>query len=263
VIGPNIPNAQQPSAALTSRNTKSNQGLADSESQASSTLSLRRKQSKGNSTTNEKDPKSDTSESAVGELFQARIKADNKKRRREMVFVDQMDMRDPQMNAENAAPIFFNLRKQEEELGIKADYLTAVQLKSEVKDTSRAFLVEWIIDVHRKFRLMPESLYLTVLIVDRYLSLVQIKKSQLHILGLTSILVATKYEEIYPPSLQELLGVSENKFSRRDVINMEHDMLTTLEFAVQAPSAYRFLERYNKLCTAANDDQTFFFAQYI
>ena len=61
--------------------------------------------------------------------------------------------------------------------------------------------MEWIIDVHRKFRLMPESLYLTVLIVDRYLSIKQIKKSQLHILGLTSILVATKYEEIYPPSL--------------------------------------------------------------
>lgn len=101
---------------------------------------------------------------------------------------------------------------------------------------------------------MPESLYLTVLIVDRYLSLVQIKKSQLHILGLTSILVATKYEEIYPPSLQELLGVSENKFTRRDVINMEHDMLTNLQFSIQAPSAYRFLERYNKLCTAANDD---------
>jgi hypothetical protein len=76
------------------------------------------------------------------------------------------------MNAENAASIFFNLLKQEKELGIKADYLTTVQLKSEVKDTSRAFLVEWIIDVHRKFRLMPESLYLTVLIVDRYLSLV-------------------------------------------------------------------------------------------
>ena len=171
-----------------------------------------------------------------------------------MVFADQMDMRDPQMNAENAAPIFFNLRKQEEELGIKPDYLTSVQLKSEVKDTSRAFLVEWIIDVHRKFRLLPESLYLTVLIVDRYLSLVQIKKSQLHILGLTSILVATKYEEIYPPSLQELLGVSENKFTRRDVINMEHDMLTNLQFSIQAPSAYRFLERYNKLCTAANDE---------
>jgi len=44
----------------------------------------------------------------------------------------------------------------------------------------------------------------------------------LHILGLTAILIATKYEEIYPPSLQELLSVSENKFSRRDVIEMEH-----------------------------------------
>ena len=136
-------------------------------------------------------------------------------------------------------------------------------MKSEVKDTSRAFLVEWIIDVHRKFRLMPESLYLTVLIVDRYLSLVQIKKSQLHSLGLTAILIATKYAEIYPPSLQELLSVSENKFSRRDVIEMEHMMLSRLEFGVLAPSAYRFLERFSKLSTVAHDEQTFFFAQYI
>jgi cyclin B len=101
---------------------------------------------------------------------------------------------------------------------------------------------------------MPESLYLTVLIVDRYLSLVQIKKSQLHILGLTAILIATKYEEIYPPSLQELLSVSENKFSRRDVIEMEHMMLSKLEFGVLAPSSYRFLERFSKLCTVAHDE---------
>lgn len=122
-----------------------------------------------------------------------------------------------------------------------------------MKDTSRAFLVEWIIDVHRKFRLMPESLYLTVLIVDRYLSLVQIKKSQLHILGLTAILIATKYEEIYPPSLQELLTVSENKFSRLNVIDMEHQMLSKLEFSILAPSGYRFLERFAKLCSVAHD----------
>jgi cyclin B len=46
-----------------------------------------------------------------------------------------------------------------------------------VKDTSRGFLVEWIIDVHRKFRLLPETLYVTVSIIDRYLSKVQIKKA--------------------------------------------------------------------------------------
>ena len=81
------------------------------------------------------------------------------------------------MAADFASAIFENMRKAEMKLGIKPDYLQTVQVKSEVKDTSRAFLVEWIIDVHRKFRLMAESLYLVVLIVDRYLSLVQIKKS--------------------------------------------------------------------------------------
>jgi hypothetical protein len=76
----------------------------------------------------------------------------------------------------------------------------------------------------------------------------------LHILGLTAILIATKYEEIYPPSLQELLSVSENKFSRRDVIEMEHQMLSKLEFSILAPSAYRFLERFSKLSTVAHDE---------
>ena len=58
---------------------------------------------------------------------------------------------------------------------IDNDYLSKMQ--TEIKDTSRAFLVEWIIDVHRKFRLMPETLYVTVSIIDRYLSLEQIKKN--------------------------------------------------------------------------------------
>lgn len=97
-----------------------------------------------------------------------------------------------------------------------------------MKDTSRAFLVEWIIDVHRKFRLLPETLYVTVQLIDKYLSMKQIKKTQLHILGVTSLLIATKYEEIYPPELKDLLSVSENKFTRGEVLNMELDMLMVL-----------------------------------
>lgn len=58
---------------------------------------------------------------------------------------------------------------------IDNEYLKKVQ--TEIKDTSRGFLVEWIIDVHRKFRLLPETLYVTVSIIDRYLSLANTKKS--------------------------------------------------------------------------------------
>lgn len=180
-----------------------------------------------------------------------------------MIFADQMDFRNPQLASEFAPQIYLNMRKEETRLKVSPTYLKEVQQPNEVKDTSRAFLVEWIIDVHRKFRLVPETLYVTVFLIDRYLSLKQIRKNQLHILGVTSLLIATKYEEIYPPELKDLLSVSENKFTRAEVLEMEKDMLLTMQFDVTAPSAYRFLERFRKLTSTVNDSRVFFLAQYL
>ena len=87
-----------------------------------------------------------------------------------MVFADQLDLRDPQMVSEFAFDIYLNMKEVERLNIVSPDYLHKVQLPTEVKDTSRAFLVEWIIDVHRKFRLLPETLYVTVFLIDRYLS---------------------------------------------------------------------------------------------
>ena len=150
------------------------------------------------------------------------------------------------------------MRDLEPQYQIDNQYLQKKQ--TEIKDTSRAFLVEWIIDVHRKFRLMPETLYVTINIIDRYLSIQEIKKSQLHLLGVSALLISTKYEEIYPPELKDLLSVSENKFTKSEVLSMEFKILTTLEFNFLAPSALRFLERFRKLSNTASDDQIFFFA---
>jgi len=200
---------------------------------------------------------------AANETFKERIAQYKKQLSKQLIFSDSLDMRNPQMVAEMAPQIYNTMREQEIQFQVEPDYLSKVQLPTEVKDTSRAFLVEWIIDVHRKFRLLPETLYVTVFLIDRFLSLKQIKKSQLHILGVTSLLISTKYEEIYPPELKDLLSVSENKFSRAEVLAMERDMLSVLDFNMTHPSAYRFLERFKKLSSTANDDQVFYFAQYL
>lgn len=110
---------------------------------------------------------------------------------------------------------------------------------------------------------MSETLYVTINIVDRYLSLKQIKKAELHLLGVTALLISTKYEEIYPPELKDLLQVSENKFTKQEVLKMESKILSTLDFDFMYPSSLRFLERFRKLSTTASDDQIFYFAQYI
>ena len=79
-------------------------------------------------------------------------------------------------------------------------------------------------------------------------------------MGVASLLISTKYEEIYPPELRDLLAVSENKFTRDKVLSMEKDILNTLEFKITAPSAYRFLERFRRLSALFNEKEVFFFA---
>jgi len=69
-----------------------------------------------------------------------------------------------------------------------------------------------------------------------------------------ALLIATKYEEIYPPELKDLLSVSENKFTKEEVLKLEFDILTTLDFNFFVPSLLRFLQRYRKLSNTASDE---------
>lgn len=69
----------------------------------------------------------------------------------------------------------------------------------------------------------------------------KILKNQLHLLGVATLFLAAKYEEIYPPELRDFLAVSENKFTKKTVLQMEKDILHVLNFRITSPSAYRFL----------------------
>lgn len=109
--------------------------------------------------------------SAVSVNFKDRIAEYRKGLTKDMTFADQLDLKDAQFVTEYTAAIYKNMRQQELDTRIQHDYLQTVQLASEVKDTSRAFLVEWVIDVHRKFSLLPETLYCAVSLIDHFLSL--------------------------------------------------------------------------------------------
>lgn len=178
-----------------------------------------------------------------------------------MPLSDKLDFRDPQNVSEFTQGIYQNMLRDEVNGMVDHQYLQKVQ--TEIKDTSRAFLIEWIIDVHRKFRLLPEALYVTVFLLDQYMSKKAITKNQLQLLGVTTLWIAAKYEEIYPPELQDFLLVSENKFTVKEVIEMEKDILATLNFMITVPSAFRFLQRYRRLSGLLNNDEVFYFAWYI
>ena len=104
----------------------------------------------------------------VRQVFEDRIKKFNKDMKTGMILSDQLDYRDPQNLSEYAQEIYENMKSEEAMWMVDPEYLQKVQ--TEIKDTSRAFLIEWIIDVHRKFRLVPEALYVTQHIIDQFMS---------------------------------------------------------------------------------------------
>jgi len=65
-------------------------------------------------------------------------------------------------------------------------------------------LIDWLVEVHAKFKLRTETLYLTVNIIDRFLQERSLSRSKLQLLGCTGMLLASKYEEIYAPEVRDL-----------------------------------------------------------
>ncbi|KAI8010418.1 putative cyclin-B3-1 [Camellia lanceoleosa] len=100
--------------------------------------------------------------------------------------------------------------------------------------------------VHLKFDLMQETLYLTVTLLDQYLSLVTIKKNEMQLVGLTALLLASKYEDFWHPRVLDLISISVESYTRDQMLGMEKAMLKKLKFRLNAPTPYMFMLRFLK-----------------
>jgi cyclin B len=115
--------------------------------------------------------------------------------------------------------------------------------QKDINEKMRAILVDWLIEVHSKFNLREETLFLTINLIDRYLEKVQVPRSQLQLVGVTALNIASKYEEIYAPQIGDFAVITDKAVSKRDILQMEFSMITALDFNVNSHSSFRFLER--------------------
>ncbi|CAN8320794.1 unnamed protein product [Cochlearia groenlandica] len=119
------------------------------------------------------------------------------------------------------------------------DYIEKVQ--KDVTASMRGVLVDWLVEVSQEYKLLPETLYLTVSYIDRYLSLKTFKKQKLQLLGVSAMLIASKYEEISPPKVEDFCYITDNTFTKQDVVKMEADILLTLQFELGRPTISSFI----------------------
>lgn len=116
--------------------------------------------------------------------------------------------------------------------------------QDEINETMRMMLIDWLVEVHMKFRLEEETLFLCVNIIDRYLSVTNVERSKFQLVGVTALLLACKYEEIYPPLVKDCVYVTDRAYSRQDVLDMECEIFFNLDFNISTPTAYPFLQRF-------------------
>ncbi|KAL2454199.1 Cyclin-A3-2 [Abeliophyllum distichum] len=122
------------------------------------------------------------------------------------------------------------------------DYLEKVQ--KDVSTNMRGILVDWLAEVAEEYKLLPDTLYLTVSYIDRFLSMNAINRQRLQLLGVSSMLIASKYEEIRPPRVDDFCYITDNTYTKEEVVKMEADVLKSLNFEMGNPTVKTFVRRF-------------------
>ncbi|KAK8111297.1 G2/mitotic-specific cyclin-4 [Apiospora kogelbergensis] len=162
------------------------------------------------------------------------------KRTIEEIEEDQWDI---SMVAEYGDEIFEYMREMEIKLLPNPHYMDS---QTEIQWSMRGVLMDWVVQVHGRFGLLPETLFLTANYIDRFLSLKVVSLGKLQLVGATAIFIAAKYEEINCPSVQEIVYMVDSGYTVDEILKAERFMLSMLQFCLGWPGPMSFLRRISK-----------------
>ncbi|XP_071984263.1 G2/mitotic-specific cyclin-B1-like [Engystomops pustulosus] len=157
--------------------------------------------------------------------------------------VDADDDGNPMLCSEYVKDIYSYLRSLEDAQAVRPHYLQG----QEVTGNMRAILIDWLVQVQMKFRLLQETMFMTVGIIDRFLQENPVPKSQLQLVGVTAMFLAAKYEEMYPPEIGDFTFVTDHTYTKAQIREMEMKILRVLKFAIGRPLPLHFLRRASKI----------------
>lgn len=157
--------------------------------------------------------------------------------------LDTEDIDDPLMVAEYVHEIFDYMKELEITTMPNPDYM---KNQDELEWKMRGILVDWLLEVHTRFRLLPETLFLAVNIIDRFLSNKVVQLERLQLVGVTAMFIASKYEEVLSPHVQNFVHVADDGFPESEILTAERFMLATLNYDLSYPNPMNFLRRISK-----------------
>lgn len=156
---------------------------------------------------------------------------------------DAEDIDDPLMVAEYVVEIFQYMKKLEVTTQPNANYMDH---QEGLEWKMRGILIDWLIEVHTRFHLLPETLFLAVNIIDRFLSTKVVQLDRLQLVGVTGMFIASKYEEVISPNVANFRHVADDGFTEEEILSAERYVLTALNYDLSYPNPMNFLRRISK-----------------
>ncbi|KAL0958176.1 hypothetical protein HGRIS_000339 [Hohenbuehelia grisea] len=157
--------------------------------------------------------------------------------------LDADDADDPLMVSEYVVEIFEFLKETEKGTMPNANYMTS---QKELSWKMRGILTDWLVQVHARFRLLPETLFLCINIIDRFLSARVVSLAKYQLVGVTCMFIAAKFEEIVSPSVKHFLHCADSSYTETEILQAERYILKTLDYNLNYPNPVHFLRRISK-----------------
>ncbi|KAG8976692.1 G2/mitotic-specific cyclin [Tulasnella sp. 427] len=148
------------------------------------------------------------------------------------------------MVSEYASEIFEYLRKLEATILPDPDYM---KMQPELTWSTRGTLADWMLALHNSLKLLPETYWLAMNLLDRFLSRRSVALAKFQLLGVACHMAAAKYTEILAPTARQWVTSSDGSFTKRTLILAERYILKVLEFKVGSPNPLDFLRRISKV----------------
>ncbi|XP_054160699.1 G2/mitotic-specific cyclin-A-like [Oppia nitens] len=118
-----------------------------------------------------------------------------------------------------------------------------ISKQPEINAKMRSILIDWMVEVTEEYKLHDQTLFFAVNYIDRFLSHMSISRQSFQLLGTAALFIASKYEEIYPPDLSEFVYITDDSYTKHQILNMEKLILKALDFEISAPTTYYFVEK--------------------
>lgn len=157
--------------------------------------------------------------------------------------LDEEDFDDPLMVSEYVNEIFPYLHELEKKTLPDPTYLLK---QTQLKPKMRSILVDWLVEMHQRFRLLPETLFLAINIMDRFMSVEVVQIDKLQLLATGSLFIAAKYEEVFSPSVKNYAYYTDGSYTEDEILQAEKYILTILNFDLNYPNPMNFLRRISK-----------------